>query len=258
MTSPRLFNLDGQVALITGSSRGIGKAIAVTLAAAGAKVVVSSRKIEACADVAEIITAAGGTAMAMACNVSDKGQRDALVDAAQNRLGPISILVCNAAVNPAYGPLAALEDRAFDKVMAVNVAANIHLINRVAPGMAAAGGGAVILLSSIAGMMGSQNIGAYAVSKAADAQLARNYAVELGRKNIRVNAVAPGLIRTEFSTALWEGQRGADFVARTPLGRLGEAEDVAGVVLFLASKASSYVTGQVIVADGGITIADPF
>ncbi len=258
MTSLRPFNLDGQVAVITGSSRGIGKAIAMTLAAAGAKVAVSSRKIEACVEVVEIITAAGGTAVAVACNVSDKAQREALLDAVENQLGPISILVCNAAVNPAYGPLAALEEKAFDKVMAVNVAANIHLINRVAPGMAAAGGGSVILLSSIAGMMGSQNIGAYAVSKAADAQLARNYAVELGPKNIRVNAVAPGLIRTEFSTLLWEGDRGKDFIARTPLGRLGEAEDIAGVVLFLASKAASYVTGQVIVADGGITIADPF
>lgn len=258
MTRPHPFDLTGQVALITGSSRGIGKAVAVALAAAGAKVVVTSRKREACEEVVQTIAAAGGTALAVACNVSDKEQRDALIDEAQSKLGPISVLVCNAAVNPTYGPMATLEERAFDKVMAVNVAANIHLINRVAPGMALAGGGSVILLSSVAGLAGSKNIGAYAVSKAADMQLARNYAVELGAKNIRVNAVAPGLIRTGFSTALWEGARGADYAARTPLQRLGEAEDIAGVVLFLASKASSYVTGQVIVADGGITIADPF
>ena len=252
------FDLTGQVALITGSSRGIGKAIAQAMAGAGAKVVVSSRKIEACQAVVDEIAANGDTAMAVACNISDKDQREVLVGAAEAGWGPVSILVCNAAVNPSYGPMAQLEDRAFDKVMGANVAANIHLINRVAPGMRAAGGGAIILLSSVAGLMGSKNIGAYAVSKAADMQLARNYAVELGPHNIRVNAIAPGLIKTEFSTVLWEGGRGADFISRTPLGRLGEAEDIAGVALFLASKAACYVTGQTIVADCGVTIADPF
>ncbi len=251
-------DLTGRVALITGSSRGIGKAIAQTLAAAGAKVVITSRKIEACEAVVAEIEAAGGQALAVACNVSRKEQVEALVQETREKLGDISVLVCNAATNPAYGPMAALEDKAFEKIMGTNVGANIHLINLAVPGMAAGGGGSIILLSSIAGLMGSKTIGAYAISKAADIQLARNYAVDLGRQNIRVNAILPGLIRTEFSTVLWEGERGEKFIERTPLGRLGEADDIAGVALFLASDAGKFVTGQGIVADGGVTIADPF
>ena len=252
-----LFDLTGQVALITGSSRGIGKAIALAMAAAGAAVVVTSRKFDACRAVETDIIASGGKALAVAANISDKAQLDALVNATEKTFGPVSTLVCSAAVNPSYGPMAALEDGAFDKVMRANVGASIHLINRIAPGMAA-GGGAVILVSSIAGMVGAKNIGAYAISKAADIQLARNYAVELGSQNIRVNTIAPGLIKTEFSTRLWEGRRGQDFIARTPLGRLGEAEDIAGAAVFLASRAARYITGQTIVVDGGVTIADPF
>ena len=258
MTLTNPCDLTGRVALVTGSSRGIGKAIAQTLAAAGAKVVVTSRKVEACETVVAEIEAAGGQALAVACNVSRKEQVEALVQVTREKLGDISILVCNAATNPAYGPMADLEDKAFEKIMGTNVGANIHLINLVAPGMAAAGGGSVILLSSIAGIMGSKTIGAYAISKAADIQLARNYAVDLGRQNIRVNAILPGLIRTEFSTVLWEGERGERFIERTPLGRLGEAEDIAGVALFLASDAGKFVTGQGIVADGGVSISDPF
>ncbi len=256
--STKLFDLTGQVALITGSSRGIGRAIGLMMAASGAKVVVTSRKIDACEAVVAEITASGGIAAAIACNISDKQQREDLVNAAEKKFGPVSTLVCNAAVNPAYGPMSALEDKAFDKVMGANVQASIHLINRVSPGMAAAGGGAVILLSSVAGLMGSKNIGIYAVSKAADIQLARNYAVELGPKNIRVNAICPGLIKTEFSSVLWDGDKGRDFIARTPLGRLGESEDIAGAAVFLASNASRYITGQVIVVDGGMMVADPF
>ena len=258
MRDLKLFDLTGQVALITGSSRGIGKAIAVMMAAAGAKVVVTSRKIETCEEVAGDINASGGTAVALACNISDKAQIEGLVVAAETKLGPISTLVCNAAVNPAYGPMSALDDRVFDKVMGANVAASIHLINRVTPGMISAGGGSIILLSSIAGMVGSKNIGAYAISKAADIQLARNYAVELGPMNIRANAIAPGLIKTEFSTRLWEGERGENFIARTPLGRLGEAADIGGAAVFLASNAARYITGQAIVVDGGAMVADPF
>ncbi len=258
MTLTNPCDLTGRVALVTGSSRGIGKAIAQTLAAAGAKVVVTSRKVEACETVVAEIEAAGGQALAAACNVSRKEQVEALVQVTREKLGDISILVCNAATNPSYGPMADLEDKAFEKIMGTNVGANIHLINLVAPGMAAAGGGSVILLSSIAGIMGSKTIGAYAISKAADIQLARNYAVDLGRQNIRVNAILPGLIRTEFSTVLWEGERGERFIERTPLGRLGEAEDIAGVALFLASDAGKFVTGQGIVADGGVSISDPF
>jgi NAD(P)-dependent dehydrogenase (short-subunit alcohol dehydrogenase family) len=258
MPATHPFDLSGQVALITGSSRGIGKSIALVMADAGAKVVVCSRKLDACQAVVDEIAARGGTAIAVACNISDKEQVESLVKEAEARLGKVTTLVCNAAVNPAYGPMAALEDRAFDKIMQVNVGASIRLINLVAPGMAAKGEGSIILLSSIAGLMGSKTIGAYAISKTADIQVARNYAVELGPQNIRVNALVPGLIHTDFSTVLWEGKRGENFIARTPLGRLGTPEDIAGVALFLASKASRYVTGQAIVADGGTSISDPF
>ena len=252
------FALDGQVAIITGSTRGIGKAIALAMANAGAKVVISSRKAEACDSVAAEIAAAGGTAVAIPCNMGDLAQVEALATESARRLGPVSILVCNAATNPVYGPLADLEPRAFDKIMNTNVGANIRLINLVAPGMTARGDGAVILLSSIAGIMGARNIGAYGLSKAADAQLARNYAVELGAGNIRVNAIAPGLIATDFAGALMEGEAGRIFAAKTPLGRLGQPDDIAGIAVFLASAAAKFITGQTIVADGGVTIADPF
>ena len=253
-----LFDLSGKVAVVTGSSRGIGRSIARLLAEAGAKVTVTSRKAEACEAVAREIASDGGQAIAVACNVSDKVQVSNLIKETHSQLGPVDILVCNAATNPSFGPMADLEDRVVEKIFTTNVQGPAWLINLVAPQMAEAGGGAVILLSSVAGMTGSKNIGAYAVSKAADAQLARNYAVELGPSNIRVNAIAPGLVKTDFARALWEGKEGEAFAAKTPLGRLGEPEDIAGVALFLASDAAKFITGQVIVADGGILIADPF
>jgi dehydrogenase/reductase SDR family protein 4 len=258
MTASNPFDISGQVVLITGSTRGIGKSIAEMMAAAGAKVVVSSRKADACEAVAKEIKAAGGTAIAVPCNVSDKDQLENLVAETEKQLGPISTLVCNAATNPAYGPMANLEDKVFDKIMSTNVMASIRLMNRVAPGMAKMGGGAIILISSVAGLTGSKTIGVYGVTKAADIQLARNYALELGPQNIRVNCVAPGLIKTDFSTLLWEGKKGEDFIARNPMGRLGDGDDIAGVVMFLATKAAKYVTGQTIVADGGSTIQDLF
>lgn len=256
--SADLFGLDGRVAIVTGASRGIGKAVALTLARLGAKVVVSSRKLEACEVVVKEIAAGGGSAIAIACNVGDGEQLKHLVDECEAKLGPPTILVCNAATNPVYGPMASVDDRAFDKVIAVNVRGNMTIINRVAPGMAAAGGGSIVLLSSIVGLAGSKNIGVYAVSKSADAQIARNYAVELGPQNIRVNAVAPGLIKTDFAEALWSSGNGEAFAAKTPLKRLGEPDDIAGVVAFLVSDAARFVTGQTIVADGGVMIADPF
>jgi NAD(P)-dependent dehydrogenase (short-subunit alcohol dehydrogenase family) len=252
------FDLSGKVAVVTGSSRGIGRAIARTLAGAGARITVTSRKIEACEAVASEIVADGGKAIAVACNVSDKVQVSNLVKETQAQHGPVDILVCNAAINPVYGPMADLDDRAVEKIFTTNVQGPAWLINLVAPQMAESGGGAIILLSSIAGLTGSKNLGAYAVSKAADAQLARNYAVELGAQNIRVNAISPGLIRTDFARALWEGEDGQAFAARTPLGRLGEPDDIAGVASFLASDAARFITGQVIVVDGGALIADPF
>lgn len=252
------FDLSGKVAVVTGSSRGIGRSIARALSSAGAKVTVTSRKIEACEAVASEIAADGGKAIAVACNVSDKVQVSNLVKETHAQHGPVDILVCNAATNPVYGPMAELDDKAMEKIFTTNVQGPSWLINLVAPQMAENGGGAIVMLSSIAGLLGSKNLGAYAVSKAADAQLARNYAVELGPDNIRVNAIAPGLIRTEFARALWEGEDGKDFVEKTPLRRLGEPEDIASVAAFLASDAAKFMTGQVIVVDGGVTIADPF
>jgi len=253
-----LFDLSGKVALITGSSRGIGRSIAETFAEAGAKVVVSSRKYDDCQAVAGNINDAGGAAVAIACNVSKEEQVENLVIETGQNFGPVDVLVCNAATNPVYGSMIGLKNAAFDKVMATNVQSSVWLVNRIAPQMEKAGGGVIILLGSIVGSIGSRNIGAYALSKAANSQLARNYAVELGPSNIRVNAIAPGLIRTDFATVLWDGKAGENFAARTPLGRLGEPKDIAGVAQFLASDAASFVTGQTIIADGGVLTADPF
>lgn len=250
------FRLDGQVAIITGSSRGIGRAIAETMAALGAKVVISSRKAEACAAVAEAIAAGGGEAIPIPCNVSHKAEVETLVAATRQRFGHIDILVCNAAVNPAYGPLRGLSDEAFDKIMGANVKSNLWLCNLVIPEMAERGGGAVVFIASIAGLRGSDTIGAYGVSKAADLALARSLAVEWGPRNVRVNCVAPGLVKTEFARALWENEEAlARRNARTPLRRIGLPAEIGPVAAFLASPAASYITGQVIVADGGITIA---
>ena len=253
-----LFDMAGKVALITGSSRGIGRAIAEAYADAGAKVVVSSRRRDACDRVAEAIRARGGEAVAIACNVSDRDAIDALVAGAAESLGPIDVVVGNAATNPYYGPLAAIGDGAWDKVMATNVRSNLWLCNRAIPGMARRGEGAVVLVSSIAAFKGDAALGAYAVSKAAEIQLVRSLAAEWGPAGVRVNAIAPGLVRTDFARALWEDDARRTVRERvTPLRRIGEPEDVAGAAVFLASRAGAYVTGQCIVVDGGVTIADP-
>ena len=251
-----MFDVTGKVAIITGSSRGIGRAIAEQLARSGAKVVVSSRKMEACEPVAQVIRDAGGDAIAIPCHVGEKEQVKALVEATVSEWGGVDILVCNAATNPVYGPLSSLQDDAFEKVMAVNVQSTIWLSSLVTPYMKKAGGGSIILLSSIAALKGNAVIGIYGMSKAAEAQMARNLAVELGRDKIRVNAIAPGLVKTEFARALWENPKFMEKqLNETPLGRIGEPNDIAGIAHFLASDAAAYVTGQVIVADGGETIA---
>ncbi len=253
MTTP--FDLTGKVAIVTGSSRGIGRSIALTLARLGAKVVVSSRKAEACAPVAEEITAAGGTARVIACNISRKPEVEALVAGTIEAFGRIDILVCNAAINPVYGPLGQLSDEAFDKIMGANVKSNLWLSNLVIPGMAEQGGGSIVIVSSIAGIRGTPVIGGYGISKAADFALARNLAVEWGHRNIRVNCVAPGLVQTDFAKALWEDPETLDRRnAATPLRRIGQPDEIGGVVAFLAGPAASFITGQVIVADGGVTI----
>lgn len=251
-----LFDLKGQVAIVTGSSRGIGRSAAEIMAAQGAKVVISSRKADACEEVAAGIRKAGGEAIVIPCNISSKDNIQALVDGTLKAYGRLDTLVCNAAVNPYFGPLANIPDEAFDKIMASNIKSNLWLSNAAAPHIAKGGGGSIVIVSSIGGLRGSTMLGAYGISKAADFQLARSLALEWGPKNIRINAIAPGLIKTDFARALWEDDKNrAAREAGTPLRRIGEPHEIGGIVAFLASKAATFMTGSVIVADGGVTIA---
>jgi len=255
MNIHRLFDLSGKVAVVTGSTKGIGKAIAEAFAQSGARVVISSRKQDKCDEVAAQIKGAGGEALAVACNISHKEQLQNLVETTIDTWQRIDILVCNAAVNPYYGPLAEIPDDAYDKIMNTNVKSNLWLCNMVMPQMAARQQGSVIIVSSIGGLKGNDKLGAYGLSKAADMQLARNLAVEWGHANIRTNCIAPGLVRTDFARALWEDpEANARAIASYPIGRLGEPEDIAGAALFLAAPAGSFVTGQTLVVDGGTTI----
>ena len=251
-----MFALTGKVALITGSSRGIGRAIAQAMSALGAKVVISSRKADACETVAKEIREQGGDAHVVPCNISRKDEVVHLVEETKRHYGAVDILVCNAAVNPVYGPMRDLSDEAFDKVMGSNVKSNLWLCNLAIPDMAARGGGAVIIVSSIAGLRGTDKLGAYGISKSADFALARNLAVEWGPQNVRVNCIAPGLVKTDFARALWEdAERLKKRNADTPLRRIGAPDEVGGIAAFLAAPAASFITGQIIVADGGVTIA---
>lgn len=251
----KLFDLTGKVAVITGSTKGIGKAIAEEYAKAGAKVVISSRKADACEKVANELKEQGFDALPIPCHVGDKAQLQNLVDKTLEAWGKIDILVCNAATNPVYGPTHDVSDEAFDKIMGTNVKGTFWLCNMVIPQMVELGGGSIVLLSSIAGIRASANIGVYGMSKAAEAGLARNLSLEWGPKNIRVNSIAPGLIRTDFAQALLDDpDRLKRVEEKLPLRRVGEPVDIAGVALFLGSAAGAYVTGQTIVADGGDTI----
>ena len=253
-----MFDLAGKVAVVTGSSRGIGRATAEALAACGARVVISSRKQEACALVADAINARHGEerAIAVAASISSKDALRHLVAETERRLGPIDILVCNAASNPYYGPLAGISDDQFRKILDNNILSNHWLIGMVAPSMIERRDGAIIVVSSIAGFGGSETLGAYAISKAADFQLVRNLAVEYGRHNLRVNAIAPGVIRTDFARALWEDPDAEAALNRAnPMRRIGEPAEIAGVAVFLASAAGAYVNGQVVVVDGGATVS---
>jgi NAD(P)-dependent dehydrogenase (short-subunit alcohol dehydrogenase family) len=250
-----LFDLTGKVCIVTGSSRGIGRSIAENMAAHGAKVVVSSRKLDACQGVVDAITQAGGTAVAIPANISDKAGLQNLVDQSRQAFGPIDVLVCNAASNPYFGPSSGMGDEVFEKIMRNNVLSNHWLCQMVQPDMAAKRDGAIIIVSSIGGLKGSTEIGAYCISKAADMQLARNLACEWGPLNIRVNCIAPGLIKTDFARALYEDPvRKAAAEARFPLRRLGEPDDIGGIAVMLAGRAGAFITGQSIVADGGATI----
>ena len=250
-----LFRLDGQVAVITGSSKGIGRAIAEAMAAQGATVVISSRKADRCEQVAAEIRDDGGQAVAIPCNISHRDQLEALVGGAREQCGAIDILVCNAAVNPYFGPLQGMPDEAYEKTMGANVRSNIWLSQMVIPEMAVRGGGSVIITSSIGGLKGTHSLGIYGISKAADMALARNLSAEWGPKNVRVNCLAPAIIRTDMARVLWETPEIYNkAIEKYALKRIGEVEEVAGVAVMLASRAGSFITGQTIVIDGGATI----
>lgn len=255
-----LFDLSGKVALITGSSKGIGRAIAEEMARHGARVVISSRKADNCTAVtaainAECATGSGG-AVAIPANISTREEIERLVAETRRQLGRVDIVVCNAAVNPAYGPMSALPDTAFEKILHVNILSNHWLIQQVLPEMIERRDGAVIVVSSIGGLRASTTLGAYCISKAADLQLVRNLALENGRHNIRVNAISPGLVRTDFARALWENPEYlASHTERDALQRIAEPRELAGIAVYLASAAASFTTGQNFVIDGGATIS---
>ncbi len=248
-----LFDLTGKIALVTGATRGIGRSIAEELGKAGARVAICSRKADACAETQAEFEQSGMEVLAMPCNVSRKEELQAIVDATRARWGRIDIVVANAATNPYYGPLTGIGDEAFDKIFANNLKSVLWLAGMTLPGMSA--GGSFILVGSIGGIIANTVIGAYGMSKAAGHHLVRNLAAEWGPKNVRVNAIAPGLIKTEFARALWEDpKRAEERVSNTPLRRLGEPRDIGGIAVFLASPAAAFITGQCIVADGGVTI----
>ncbi|WP_373087982.1 SDR family NAD(P)-dependent oxidoreductase [Sneathiella sp.] len=255
-----MFDLTGKTAVITGSSKGIGKSIAEQMAKAGAKVTISSRKADICEEVAASINASlpkgsSGEAVSIPCNINSKESLQNLVDETHKKFGDIHILVCNAALNPYFGPSADCPDDAFDKVMSSNIKSNHWLCNMVLPEMKARKDGAIIIVSSIGGIRGSAVLGAYSISKAADMQLVRNLAVEHGADNIRVNAIAPGLIQTNFARALWEDPEILKrATSRAPLQRIGQPDEIAGAAVFMASSAGTFLTGQTLVIDGGQTI----
>src|SRR5258708_2084654 len=250
------FDLTGKVAVVTGSSRGIGRASAELLARLRARGGISSRQAEARETVAEGIRKEGGDAHMIPCKISRREEVEALIKGTEKHYGRIDILVCNAAVNPYYGPLLDIADEAFDKIMASNVKSNIWLCSLAIPAMAERGKGSVVIISSIGGLRGSTVIGAYGISKAADFALCRSLAGEWGPQGVRVNCVAPGLVKTDFARALWEdAERLKRRCATTPLRRIGQPDEIAGAVAYLASDASTFMTGQTIVVDGGVTTA---
>ena len=253
--SKSLFDLRGKVALVTGATRGIGKSIAEELARAGAKIAVCSRNAEACEKARVEFEKEGFEVLAQPCNVSRKSDLESFVGKTVAAWGRVDIAVANAAANPYYGPLTGIPDETFDKIFANNVKSVLWLAGLVLPGMAERGGGSFIAVGSIGGIIANTVIGAYGMSKAANHHLVRNLAAEWGPKKVRVNAIAPGLIKTEFARALWEDDaRRTERERITPLRRLGEPRDIGGIAVFLASDAAAFITGQCIVADGGVTI----
>ena len=255
-----LFDLSGKVAIVTGSTKGIGKSIATMMAQQGAKVVVSSRKADAVAavtdEINEIVKDGVGEAIGIPCNISYKEELEKLVSETRAAWGQVDSLVCNAAVNPYYGSSLDIPDDAFDKIMNVNIKSNHWLCNLVLPEMIERKDGSIIIVSSIGGLKGSTVLGAYCISKAADSQMARNIAVEYGKHNIRANCIAPGLIQTDFAKALWDDPKYRGQVeAGTPIGRIGQPDEIGGLACYMASDEGSFMTGQTIVVDGGVTIS---
>ena len=256
MTNSKMFDLSGKVAVVTGGSRGIGRSICEQMAAHGAKVVVSSRKLPACEEVVKGIKAKGGEATAVAASISEKAQLENLVAFARKTYGRIDIMVCNAASNPYFGPLSGLKEEVFLKIMQNNVMSNIAMMNMVGPEMAERKDGVFIIVSSIGGLVGSSHIAAYNMSKAADINLVKSLAMEWGKHNIRVNCIAPGLIQTDFAKALWDNPETLKAsTARSPLLRIGIPDEIAGAAVLMGSKAGDFMTGQTIVIDGGATIS---
>ena len=253
-----LFDLSGKTAIVTGASRGIGEAIATRLAEHGANVVVSSRKIDACQSVVDSINDSEGreAAYAIACNIAHKPELQRLVDETKKKFGPADILVSNAAVNPYFGPSSEMSDEQFEKILTCNVKASHWLAHMAAPDMREKKDGAIIIISSIGGFVGSGAIGAYNLSKAADLQLARNLAVEMGPDNVRVNCICPGVVKTHFAEALWKDPKIEKMMTQQlPLRRFGDPDDIAGAAVFLASPAGRWMTGQGMIIDGGTLIS---
>tara|TARA_R110002110_G_scaffold121130_5_gene296618 strand:- start:218 stop:1000 length:783 start_codon:yes stop_codon:yes gene_type:complete len=250
----QLFDLTGKVALCTASSKGMGLAMAEALAELGAKVVVSSRKLDACEAAAASINEKFGEGVAtpIACNIGYKEQLQALIDQTHEQVGQIDILVSNGGVNPFYGPMSEIPDEAFDKIMNSNVRSNHWLCQMVLPDMIAKGKGSIMITSSTGALGASDTLGTYNISKLADIALVRNLALENGPHGIRVNAICPSVIKTDFARALWDGPEGEARAAETvPLRKFGEPEDLKGLAAFLASDASGHVTGQALVVCGG-------
>jgi NAD(P)-dependent dehydrogenase (short-subunit alcohol dehydrogenase family) len=248
-------DLSGKVAIITGASRGIGQSIAESYAQAGAKVVLASRKQDALDEVAAEIKANGGEALAIAAHTGQKETLKTLVDKTVETYGKVDILVNNAATNPHFGTLLEAEDSMWQKTIEVNIMGNFWLCQNVVPIMRENGGGSIINVASINGIRPGSMQGIYSASKAAVISLTKTLSIELGSDNIRVNAIAPGLIQTKFAQAIWGNEAVLKMVQeRTPLGRIGQPGEIASIALWLASDLSSFATGETFVIDGGLTI----